>query len=220
VSVGGVIAVAVLVVESIKAVERFRLRRLRRDLPRWRGQRPAMHLTTPTAGPPTPAGYGNTPALPVDRLDERAWAALLWRQEHLPLGRIRSRADWSLLSSLEGRAAGRVANRLDLDDDQRYSLAHHHRVEVERRAKAAAPDHVETWEELQAKAQTRPRGPMPFWSGSRREGMSAFDIWWERNMPRWWSGWPTWFRARRRELGERWFWLITLRDYRGASSVA
>ena len=46
--------------------------------------------------------------------------------------------------------------------------------------------------------------------------MSPFDLWWERNMPAWWAGWPTWFRARRRELRERWFWLVTLRDYGGA----
>jgi hypothetical protein len=216
----GVIAVAVLAVESIKAVERFRLRRLARNWPHPQGDRPVMRPTSHREAPPSPAGTGNTPALPLDRLDRGAWAALHWRHEHLPLGRIRSRADWFVLSSLEGRAARRVADRLNLDDDQRYSLRHHHRVEVDRRAKAFAPDHVETWEDLLAQVQTRPRGPTWVSSESRQSTMSPFDLWWERNMPQWWVGWPTWFRARRREMHEWWFWLVTLRDYRGAPPLA
>lgn len=214
-----VIAIAVLVVESIKAVERFRLRRLRRHRPRQRGERPAMYPKAHREAPPHPAGIGDTPPLSVERLDPGAWAVLCWRQEHLPLGRIRDRADWSLLSSLEMRAAWRLADRLKLDDDHRYSLRHHHRVEVDRRAKAAAPDHVETWEEFRAQAQTRPSGPFALSLESRQSMMSPLDRWWERNMPMWWAGWPTWFRARRRELRERWFWLVTLPDYSGAPRV-
>ena len=195
-------SVAALVVESIKAVERFRLRRLRSHWPRQ-------------------AGIGDGPPLPVERLDPRAWAILRWRQERLPLGRIRSSADSSLLSSLELRAAWRLADRLDLDDDQRYSLRHHHRVEVGRRAKVAAPAHVQTWEEFRAQAQTRAMGPSGTPSSEFREStMSWLDLWWDRNMPAWWAGWPTWFRARRQELRRRWFWLVTLREYSGAPPIA
>ena len=76
------------------------------------------------------------------------------------------------------------------------------------------------WEEFRAQAQTRPSGPFALSLESRHSLMSPLDRWWERNMPMWWAGWPTWLRARRRELRERWFWLVTLRDYSGAPPVA
>jgi hypothetical protein len=77
--------------------------------------------------PLPPAGTVDRPPLPVEELDPRAWQVLTWRQEHLPLERARRTDDWHALSSLERRAAWPVADRLRLDDDQRYSLyAQHH----------------------------------------------------------------------------------------------
>jgi hypothetical protein len=32
---------------------------------------------------------------------------------------------------------------------------------------------------------------------------SRFERWWERSMPAWWVGWPTWFRDPRASLSRR-----------------
>lgn len=93
--------------------------------------------------PLPPAGTFDRPPLPVQELDARAWAALRWRQDHLPLSRLRRRSDWDSLYHLEHRAAWRLADKVGLDDDQRYSVRHHHLDEVQRRAAEARPGFAE-----------------------------------------------------------------------------
>jgi hypothetical protein len=139
----------------------------------------------PLAIPPlTPAGTVDRPPLAVEALDPRAWQVLTWRQEHLPLDRVRRVGDWHALSSLERRAAWRVADRLRLDDDQRFSLYAQHHEAVETLAHAAHPELVETRERL------RERGPQTGWLRRRRSR-------WVRLAPNFMVGWPTWFANRR-----------------------
>ena len=88
----------------------------------------------------TPAGTLDRAPLPVSELDGRAWAALRWRQDHLPVGRLRRPSDREALLHLERNEAWRVADRLAVDDDQRYSLISHHASEVGRRVERARPD--------------------------------------------------------------------------------
>ena len=144
--------------------------------------------------PPTPAGTMDRPALPESELDERAWQALRWRQDHLPLGAIRRRGDLEALSNLEQRAALRIADRLSLDDDQRYSLLSRHSAEVSRRAAAARPG-------LGPRSR---RTPMR----RRRSRAARLTV-----------GWGTWFGNRWVSLRDRWFRLRTAGSYRGAPRV-
>jgi hypothetical protein len=93
--------------------------------------------------PLPPAGTSNRPALAVSALPAEAWAACARRQEALPLERLHRRVDWDAITLNEARAVDRLADRFALDDDQRYSLLHHHLNEVRRRAAAVAPSVVD-----------------------------------------------------------------------------
>src|SRR5580698_2867750 len=73
-----------------------------------------------------PAGSMDRPPLAVGSLDARAWAVLRWRQDHLPLDRLRRDRDREALCHLERDAAWRLASQLGLDDDQRYSVVRQH----------------------------------------------------------------------------------------------
>lgn len=128
------------------------------------------------------------PPLPVTDLDVRAWTALQWREEHLPLSRLRGVSDWQALTRLEQAAAGRIADRLGLDDDQRYSLISHHVTRVEQHG--------------------RPAGAPARSHGGRRLPRRG-----SRNVT---VGWAVWFGNRRAGLRDRWFRLRTIRHYRGA----
>jgi len=75
---------------------------------------------------PSPAGTLDHPALPVASLPGDLWAQLRWRQEHLPLDRLRRPRDVSGLYHLERRAARRLASRARVSDDISCSLLHHH----------------------------------------------------------------------------------------------
>jgi len=157
----------------------------------------------PLVMPPlTPAGTAGRPPLAVEELDPRAWQILTWRQQHLPLNRLRRIGDWHALSSLERRAAWRVADRLQLDDDQRYSLYARHYEAAETLAHAAHPQLVETRDQLRRRASETGWLRQP-WSG------------WERLAPSFMVGWPTWFANRRVGLRDRWFRLLTWSFYRG-----
>ncbi len=154
-----------------------------------------------------PAGTMDRPPLPLWQLDTSAWAALAWRQEHLPLRRLGRRSDWSSLSNLEHRTAERVADKLGLDDDQRCSLAHHHMAEVERRVAQARPGLV----------PQRPGRPV----ARPVLGRSTAKRW--RRRPRFLNftvGWGTWFGNRRTGLRNAWFRARTARAYRGAPSTS
>ena len=156
-------------------------------------------LTLPA---PVPAGTMDRPALPVGELDERAWGVLRWRQDHLPIASLRGRGDLAALGNLERDAALRIAGRLRLDDDQRYSLLSRHDAEVTARATAARPD----------------LGPRP-----RRPPLRYRRRYRMRYRPRWLAGIPgglaAWLSNRRVSVRDRWFRLRTRGSYRGAPQV-
>jgi hypothetical protein len=152
-----------------------------------------------TLPPPVPAGTMDRPALPVEELDGRAWAALRWRQDHLPLGSLRRRGDLAALGNLERDAALRIAGRLRLDDDQRYSLMSRHDAEVAARAATARPD-----------LGPRPRRPPPRYRRSHRR------LPW---LPGVQGGVAAWLSNRLVSVRDRWFWLRTRSSYRGAPQV-
>jgi hypothetical protein len=154
--------------------------------------------------PLCPAGTHDRPPLPVAELDAAVWAVLVWRQEHLPLRRLKRQSDWYALSNLEYRAARGLAERRALDDDQRYSLLTYHRDRVEALAHEARPDLVET---RQQRRQRYPRS-MPL-VGHRRRST------WRRLVPNFMVGWPTWFSNRRSGLRDKYFRLVSASAYRG-----
>jgi hypothetical protein len=141
-----------------------------------------------------PAGTMDRPPLPAGQLDERAWRVLGWRQDHLPMGRVRHPGDAAALSNLERAAAWRLADALGLDDDQRYSLVARHYEQVRHLIAAARP------------ALARPRrglGPsvkMP----RHRRGPLRLTV-----------GWGVWFGNRWVGIRDLWFRLRTAGDYRG-----
>jgi hypothetical protein len=142
-----------------------------------------------------PAGTLGRPPLPVGRLDERAWRVLRWRQDHLPLGLLRRRPQAGSLSRLEDRAVLRLADRLGLDDDQRYSLLHHHADAVRRRVAAARP-------ELAGPLRGRPPRHRP----GIRAGFGPLHLI---------VGWEAWLDNRRTGLRDRWWLVRTRAAYRG-----
>jgi Clp amino terminal domain, pathogenicity island component len=153
----------------------------------------------------TPAGTWDRPPIDISELDQDAWESLCWRQERLPLNRVRHKWHWSALSSLERGAAWRVANRYQVDDDQRYSLLSHHHDRVEALAHQAHPELVETRQQLRERHQSGPYMRVV----SRRQRV------WARGVPSFMVGWPTWFSNRRVGLRDKYFCLVTLPNYRG-----
>ena len=110
----------------------------------------ALHiLDAPADLPPipmpalAPAGTMDRPALPVDELDPAAWAVLSWRQEHLPLRRLRSAGRYHALCHLESRACSLIATKRGVDDDQRHSLLRHHLDRVEQLVAQAHPELID-----------------------------------------------------------------------------
>ena len=140
----------------------------------------------------TPAGTLDRPPLPVANLDARAWAVLRWRHDHLPLGQLRRAGDLEALTHLERTAAWRLAARLGLDDDQRYSLVRQHDDQVGQLAARARPD--------LAPSAAAPAGPRRL---PRRRFLNVT------------VGWTAWFGNRRVGLRDRWFRPRTTWDYRG-----
>jgi hypothetical protein len=139
------------------------------------------------------------PPLPFAQLDPRAWAVLRWRQDHLPLGRLRRGSDREALSHLEQAAAWRLGQRLAIDDDQRHSLLRHHADAVERLVADRRPDLAR-----RIVARVDPV-PMRFRARGRRQPFGHVA-----------KGWSLWFRNRQVGLRDRWFWLRTTPHYRGA----
>ena len=144
--------------------------------------------------------------LPVSELDGRAWDALRWRQDHLPLGKLRRPCDREALLHLERDQAWRLADRLALDDDQRYSLVSRHASEVATRGtRAAGPARgPSAGDRAQARAVALSRGHR------RRPGRGPLAL---NNVT---VGWGMWFGNRRVGLRDRWFRLRTSSSYRGA----
>ncbi|MGA3155456.1 MAG: Clp protease N-terminal domain-containing protein [Streptosporangiaceae bacterium] len=157
-----------------------------------------------TMPPLAPAGTMDRPALPVAELDTSAWTALRWRQDHLPLGRIRRRSDWDALVHLERNAAWRLVQRPGIDDDQRYSLIWQHADQVGQRLARARPDLA---------AARRPPGRR---GGSVATAMAIRSRRRRHAVARYTAGWGMWLRNRQTGLRDRWFRLRTMRYYRGA----
>ena len=154
----------------------------------------------------TPAGTWDRPALDITELNPDAWASLCWRQQRLPLSRLRRRWQWSALDSLEQGAAWRVANAFQVDDDQRYSLLTHHMNHVEALAHEAHPELVETRQQLRDR----------YASGALLAAVSGHRRWRRhRLVPNFMVGWPTWFSNRRHGLHVKYLRLITFPRYRG-----
>jgi hypothetical protein len=154
-------------------------------------------------GPTTPAGTLDRPALSAADLSPRAWALLRWRQDHLPIGALRRRSDTWALRNLEHAAVMRVADRLGLDDDQRYSLSHHHERAVGERVARARP-------ELGSPRQGQ-GGPHPAGGARARAVMRRRHSWLRVTV-----GWGVWVGNRRMATANRWFRLRATRAYRGA----
>jgi Clp amino terminal domain, pathogenicity island component len=154
----------------------------------------------------TPAGTLDRAPLPVSELDGRAWAALRWRQDHLPVGKLRRPSDREALLHLERAEAWRVADRLAVDDDQRYSLISHHADEVGRQVERARPD-------LLGAPSARDRAQARTTALARRHRRRPGRTLALRNVT---VGWGTWFGNRRVGLRDRWFRLRTASSYRGA----
>jgi Clp amino terminal domain, pathogenicity island component len=157
----------------------------------------------------TPAGTLDRAPLPVSDLDDRAWTALRWRQDHLPVGRLRRSSDREALLHLERDEAWRVADRLGLDDDQRYSLISHHASEVGQRVERARPD-------LPGASSARDRAQARAMAMSRRHWRRPGRTFALRNVT---VGWGAWFGNRRTGLRDRWFRLRTTSSYRGAPQL-
>lgn len=139
--------------------------------------------------PPTPAGTLDRPALNVADLDPSAWRVLSWRQDHLPLDQVRTKANVAALTSMEQRAVWRIADQAGVDDDQRYSLFSHHYDAVDQRVRATHPQLVEP------RPQARHVTGVIYDQRFRRRRM----------VPSWMVGWPTWFGNRKRGIRNRWF---------------
>ena len=152
----------------------------------------------------TPAGALDRPALQVADLDTRAWTVLRWRQDHLPLSRLHRPGDLQALSHLERAAAWRLASRLDLDEDQRYSLINHHADQVAQLAARARPDLAPSAPPSRARRGRTVTAPRRLRRPHRRLPLLNVTV-----------GWATWFGNRRVSLRNRWFHLRTIHHYRG-----
>ena len=145
---------------------------------------------------PAPAGTLDRPPLPVADLDARAWAVLRWRQDHLPLERLRRPGDVQALTHLERAAAWRLADRLGLDDDQRYSLIRQHDDQLGRLVARGRPDLARSGGVPPRRAAGRPL---------RRRRPQFLNVT---------VGWAAWFGNRRVGLRDRWFRFRTTGHYR------
>jgi hypothetical protein len=155
------------------------------------------------------AGTLDRAPLPVAELDGRAWDALRWRQEHLPVGKLRRPSDREALLHLERDEAWRLADRLGLDDDQRYSLVSHHASEVGARVERARPD-------LPGARSPRDRAQARAVALSRRHRRRHRALGPASALSNVTVGWGVWFGNRRVGLRDRWFRLRTSASYRGA----
>ena len=142
--------------------------------------------------PLPPKGTSNRPALAVSALPEDAWAECFHRQAVLPLERLHRRSDGDAIILNEQRAVLGLVDRFTLDDDQLYSLLHHHLDEVRRREAAAMPSLFD--QPHPSSAAIRPlAGVLPM-ATRRRHHLVP-------------SGWRCWFANRHVSLQARWLHL-------------
>jgi hypothetical protein len=149
---------------------------------------PADHPAVPF-DPLPPAGTARRPALAVSALPETAWTECRRRQAALPLRQLHRRSDWYAISLNEQRAVLRLADRLDLDDDHRYSLLHHHLEAARLQAATAAPGAVDP-----PRPPGTPARPIVRLVSARRSRRRLLA-----------AGWRCWFANRRVSWRARWF---------------
>ena len=159
--------------------------------------------------PLTPAGTLDRPPLPVAELNDRAWTWLRWRQDHLPIDRLRRPADREALLHLERAATWQLADRLSLGDDQRYSLLSQHDQAVAERVNQQRPG-LDQRPSREERAGARAVALTRRYRRWRRYRIFSFSL---RNVT---VGWAAWFGNRRVGLRDRWFRLRTMSAYRGA----
>ncbi len=143
---------------------------------------------------------------PRSDLDHRAWQLLRWRQDHLPLDRVRGPSDWLALQHLEERAATRIVNRLKIEARHGYGLMAYHQLEVELLTAQAAPDCWATW----TRRQLRPppeSGPVP-------------TTWWARHVPATPDRFRSWISRRWSHVRDLRFAILTRRSYRGGPKLS
>jgi hypothetical protein len=157
----------------------------------------------PPLGAPNraPVFYVEPQVVPVAELDPHAWSIMCWRQDRLPPGRVRHRADWDSLRIVERRAASKVAKRLGLGSLHSSSLVRHHCDGVEAKLTSALPSYSR---ERDSTGSLRGAGVTVSRGFIRRPRAPNFTI-----------GWGTWFQNRR--VGFRWriFRLRNLNAFRG-----
>jgi Clp amino terminal domain, pathogenicity island component len=160
-----------------------------------------------TARRPGRASALRPAAPPRNELDHQAWQLLRWRQDHLPLERVRRPADWLALQHLEQRAATRIVSRLKLEERHGYCLVAYHQLEVELLAAQAAPDRWASW-------TTHELAPGP-------DGAAPGEkTWRRRHTPTALSKFGTWASHRKIDIHDLRFALATRHSYRGAPKLA
>jgi hypothetical protein len=165
--------------------------------------------------PPGPAGTRDRPPLAIADLDQRAWAVLRWRQEHLPLDRLDHAWQWWALSMIESRALWRLTRRRGLNEEQSCSIEDHHDREVRRRATQAAPAVIEAWDRQWVPHGDQVVGYRSRPVGQPRDRRTGLRWWCRRHSPNFLAGWPTWFKGRFSDMRLMWFWATTRHRYAG-----
>jgi hypothetical protein len=146
----------------------------------------------PSLAPLIPAGMMDRPPLPIADLPEAAWAEAQRRLERLPFPRVRRRSQWDALESNERRAAWRLADKHDLDDDQRFSLLVHYGDAVDRLAAIAIP-------QLLPRPSTHSEATGVVRASGRRRSFARIRV---GNLL---GNWAYWFGNRRVGIRDRWF---------------
>jgi phosphate/sulfate permease len=181
-SIAGVLVASVAVMPLAATFESAMLSlRLRRFLSR----RSAPRREVITVSRNMPAGTQGQPPLPLQQLDDRAWKVLSWRQDRLPHDLVRTEKDWRALWRLEARIVWGIADRLGLNDDQRFSLIAHHYQRLRTRVRDANPNVVKDVHG----PHDSPREAIPL-TGKRRHLVFSWL------MPRMMTGLPMWFVGR------------------------
>jgi hypothetical protein len=129
---------------------------------------------------------------------------LTWRQDHLPLGALRTVRDWECLRDLEDETVGRLYRSLRLHQDQELSLRTHHLMRVQQLAHEARAD-------LVPPVQPPKRIDVATVVTPIRVGDQRFRRHWQPSFLSFTIGWGTWFRGRWSGMKRRWESLQTRR---------
>ena len=125
---------ALLDLLEVGGVDRQALRRVALEAIGASPEHGSIRLTAPEGSRPTVWALPPASLVVDDALD-----VLSQRLEDLPLHRIRRRSQWVALELAEERVASGLAERLELDGDQRAALVAHHLEALRQRVMAIAP---------------------------------------------------------------------------------